>query len=195
MVIPEGVTSIPYAAFASINTIVNVVIPDSVTSIGTSAFEDIESLQYNEYDNAYYLGNENNPYILLVKVKSTTITSCKINENCKFINDFAFKNCSNLTSITIPDKVISLGYSSFNRCDSLTNITIGKSVNSIGFLSFTNQNMTIYYNGSYNEWSNIIISSGNNGITGGNKYFYSESNPSDSAYKYWHYVDGVPTAW
>ena len=122
IVIPDTVTEIKAYAFHGWNG-TSITIPDSVTSIGEEAFSYCSSLQYNEYDNGYYLGNDNNPYIILVKAKDTSITSCTIHENTKFIHSSAFYNCSSLTSITIPDSVTSIGNSAFSFCYSLTSIT------------------------------------------------------------------------
>jgi len=52
------------------------------------------------------------------------------------IGDNAFENCSNLTSITIPNSVTSIGHGAFENCSSLTSITIGNSVTSIGNYAF-----------------------------------------------------------
>ena len=43
------------------------------------------------------------------------------------IGDYAFEDCSSLTSITIPDSVISIGVYAFYGCTSLTNIRIDES--------------------------------------------------------------------
>ena len=48
------------------------------------------------------------------------------------IGDDAFENCDSLTSITIPDSVTTIGDYTFSGCDSLTSITIPDSVISIG---------------------------------------------------------------
>ena len=44
----------------------------------------------------------------------------------------AFKDCSGLTSVTIPNSVISIGEDAFRGCSGLTSVTIGNSVTNIG---------------------------------------------------------------
>ena len=44
--------------------------------------------------------------------------------------------CTNLTNITIPNGVTSIGNTAFYKCDSITSITIPSSVTSIGLHSF-----------------------------------------------------------
>ena len=52
------------------------------------------------------------------------------------IGNYAFRNCSSLTSRTIPDGVTSIGSSAFIDCSNLTSITIPDSVTSIGYWAF-----------------------------------------------------------
>ena len=87
------VTSIGLSAFEDSKKIESISLPDSVISIDEFAFSGCESLAYNEYENAYYLGNSENPYAALISAVSTDITSCKIHNNTKVISGYAFKEC------------------------------------------------------------------------------------------------------
>jgi hypothetical protein len=49
---------------------------------------------------------------------------------------YAFLACINLTSVTIPDSVISIGPKAFWNCHSLTSVTIGNGVINVGYYAF-----------------------------------------------------------
>ena len=106
VIMGNNIISIEEDAFYNCNDLINITIPNSITNIGYDAFYGCNNLQYNEYENGLYLGNPNNPYVLLVKAKSTNITFCTINEKTKWIYESAFYNCINLVNITISDNVI-----------------------------------------------------------------------------------------
>ena len=52
------------------------------------------------------------------------------------IEDFAFRYCSGLTGITIPNSVTSIGKLAFDSCTGLTSVTIPNGVTSIGISAF-----------------------------------------------------------
>ena len=66
----------------------------------------------------------------------TYLLSVTIPDNVTSIGSNAFRGCKGLTSITIPDSVTSIGYNAFEGCSSLTSITIPDSVTSIGSYAF-----------------------------------------------------------
>ena len=129
--VPDYVTSIEEYAFRDCINLVSLSIPNSIESIGDYAFYNCESLEFNEYDNAKYLGDNDNPFVCLVKAKHTTIDTCSIAQSCKFIYNKAFENCNRIKTIKIPDSVISISKFAFYKCDSLENISVpflGKSI-------------------------------------------------------------------
>ncbi|MBR2381800.1 MAG: leucine-rich repeat domain-containing protein [Clostridia bacterium] len=134
--IPNSVTSIGEKAFYDCKFLKSIVVPDSVTSIGDLAFSSCDSLQYNEYDKALYLGNDNNPYVVLIKAKDKSITNCEIHSLTRVIYHSAFSGCASLSSVLIPNSVTSIGSYAFNKCTSLASITMGNSVFSIGNYAF-----------------------------------------------------------
>ena len=155
--IGNGVTSIGYHAFSGCTGLKSVTIPDSLTSMDNGAFYGCDNLTYNIYDNAKYLGNATNPYVVLIKAASKDITSCTIHPDTKLIYSYAFSDCSKLTSITIPNSVTSINYEVFEGCTGLTSVTIPNSVTSIGWGAFYNcSDLTnITYQGTKAQWNAI----------------------------------------
>ena len=66
-----------------------------------------------------------------------TLVSVTIPNKVTSIGSSAFKGCFALKSMTIPNSVTSIGDSAFNGCSGLTSITIGNAVTSIGASAFS----------------------------------------------------------
>ena len=65
------------------------------------------------------------------------------------IGDYAFKNCTALKSIVIPETVTSLGEGAFYGCENLASITIPESVEEIGTYAFTLTKKLAKFEGKY----------------------------------------------
>ena len=66
----------------------------------------------------------------------TSLTEITIPDSVTHIGWFVFCGCTSLTKITIPDSVTSIGNNAFRGCTSLTSITIPDSVKSIEMETF-----------------------------------------------------------
>ena len=64
------------------------------------------------------------------------LTSVTIGDSVTTIGEDAFYDCASLTSVTIPDSVTTIGDWAFCNCNSLTNVTIPDSVTTIGDEAF-----------------------------------------------------------
>ena len=67
----------------------------------------------------------------------TNITSVVIPDSVISIGESAFYNCQNLTSVKIPNSVKSIGWIAFSRCQSLTSVVFLDSVTNIGGSAFS----------------------------------------------------------
>ena len=138
----NSVTSIGDDVFYNCSALTSVSIPNSVTSIGSAVFTKCNNLaEINvESDNTNYT-SENG--ILFNKAKTKLICypasktgTYNIPNSVKSIDDYAFYNCSGLTSVTIPNSVTSIGADAFLGCSGLASVTIPNSVTSIDNVAF-----------------------------------------------------------
>ena len=99
----------------------------------TSETDRTVEVTYTNYDgstNTYFnniTGNLTIPTKLIYNSRTYTVTS---------IGNNAFKYCTGLTSVTIPNSVTSIGNNAFSYCTGLTSVTIGNSVTSIDWYAF-----------------------------------------------------------
>ena len=140
VVISDGVTTIGAWAFYGCSGLTAVTIPNSVTNIGDNAFSYCSGLISIEVEsgNTKY-DSRNNCNAIIETASNTLIAGCKntiIPKSVTSIGDWAFEECSGLTSVEIPNSVTSIGEYAFRYCTGLTSVTIPNSVTSIGDEAF-----------------------------------------------------------
>lgn len=69
----EGIKYVGSNAFKNCELLADISLPDSICSVGSRAFERCNNLIYNELDGASYLGNLNNPRVMLFTVNDRFI--------------------------------------------------------------------------------------------------------------------------
>ena len=99
------------------------------------------------------------------------------------IKEEAFNNRDSITSVTIPNSVVNIMDNAFVYCDGITRIIIPKSVTSIGQYAFFKCSALtdIYYKGSEEDWSKIVI--GGRAIPDHTKIHFNYSHEVDESPK------------
>ena len=138
--IPNNVTTIGVAAFANCSSLANIEIPNSVTTIGVVAFSSTAWLE-NQPDGAVYAGK----VFLEYKGAIPNNTTFTIKDGTLGIAEAAFLGDINLTSITIPNSIISIGGGAFYNCSGLAEIySLAETPATIENDTFNDYSATLY---------------------------------------------------
>ena len=113
--IPSSVTSIGECAFRECTGLTDMVVPKSVTTIGHSAFNGAP--WYDSQEGVIYIGS------VLYYYHGEVPEKIVVKDGTKTIGCWAFEDCEDITSITIPASVTSIEFKAFENCSNLTSVT------------------------------------------------------------------------
>ena len=155
IIIPEAVTSIRGHAFSFCIGLTHITLPDLLTTIDEFAFSSCVNLTSITIPESVTL-IRNYPFYGCTGIKTVIFnaTSCEytgvyslfdycplesivFGESVQHIPSFIVKGKTQLTSVTIPNSVKSIGREAFAECEGITSLYIGDSVNSIGIEAFS----------------------------------------------------------
>lgn len=178
--IGEGVVEIGKNAFLSCDSLTDVSLGSNVRYVGTTAFNFCYKLKYNEYRLGKYLGNEQNPYLVLMsatfsylepeliihpdtKVLSYGVLQFQhleavvLLEGLEIIQDYAFYHCNNLTQITIPGSVKEIRRLAFEGCDNLEKVVFQGDAPAFYGDVFKDTTTTAYYDPNCQGWTEDVM--------------------------------------
>lgn len=139
VIIPEGVTSIGIKAFYNCECLENISLPKTIKTIYGDTFS-CTKWRDNQEDGALYLDS------ILLGYKNSFSGELNIKDGTTYIANSAFKG-SDVTSVTIPNSVVTIGGCAFLDCKNLTSVTIPESVQMVGDNSFGKEFLHNYNNG------------------------------------------------
>ena len=131
----ENITTIGNSAFYDCRGLKNVTIPQSVTSIGDSAFGECSSLETLSLgENIKTIGDS--AFYHCINLGKDDLTSVTIPQSVTSIGKDAFRFCNNMKSLTINGAIESMGARAFAGCISLKTLSLGENIKRIGHFAF-----------------------------------------------------------
>ncbi|MBR0302952.1 MAG: leucine-rich repeat protein, partial [Clostridia bacterium] len=122
--------------FASRPQIRYVDVTSDITFVPSNAFSNMIRLSFNKEGNEYYLGNAENPYLILWKLGPSNVTEFEMKEGTRIINSEVFSDRTKLTKVTLREGLTQIGSGAFSSCQKLTEIYLPGSLRYFGGNAF-----------------------------------------------------------
>lgn len=108
-------------------------------------------------------GTSSSPYYTTKIDNVQNAVNIKFNKAVTAIGDYAFYNCTALTSVTIPEGITSIGYAAFYNCSKLQPTTLPQSIIKLGDYAFYGTISVIDSYGNKYEGNSRLVYMGNSG--------------------------------
>ncbi len=127
----NGILSIGSDAFYNCRKLATLHLGTTLQEIGSYALYNTPRLQLTVRDDLCYIGNAENPYLVLVRPNVKTLDTYQISENTKIIYQSAFSGCTNLLTLTVPNGVHTIGAYAFRNCTKLKDLSLPTSLTTL----------------------------------------------------------------
>lgn len=138
----DNVQSIGDKAFMGCMTLKRFLIPASVQEIGANAFADCQQLEsFDAADTNEHFATSagvlfDKTFSSLIRYPIKAEANYSIPADVTSIADYAFYNCTDLTSVELPDALTSIGNFAFYGCNSLASVCLSEATRELGISAF-----------------------------------------------------------
>ncbi|MBE5739776.1 MAG: leucine-rich repeat domain-containing protein [Clostridiales bacterium] len=217
VVIPEKISSIADNVFAACTSLKNFEVSKKNLS-----FEEIDGNLYTEDKKTlvqYAIGKEEKEFTVPSYVEciadaafglDDSLESVTFENGVKYIGDNAFYGCENFANVTLCNTILQIGENAFRNCYALEmlvlpipraaeilEVPVEPSVEMDIFnyaFRWCHNLEKVYVKGDYKAWKLKVNLGLLTKMEDVDVYYYSDVEPTEEG-NYWHYVDGVATAW
>lgn len=172
VVLLDTVETVASGAFADCS-IKSIRLSSSLRSIRSDSFSGVAEIAYTAYENGYYLGNEENPYLFLILVDTYAINNSRhdlvLHEDTKLVARGILDNCDGLTSLTVPAGILDLGGYNNNRSNRSLNLYYGGTLGEFcavpwNYPYYTDVHLFLKNGSTWEEVTELVIPDGTTAI-------------------------------
>ena len=136
--IPNSISSIGNKAFWGCSQLNSITIPNNISSIANNAFFQCDNLSEIILNSNSFVSQNYGTDKSFTTIFGPQVNNYIFGNEIKRIGNYAFMDCKNLLSTSLPEGLECIGSHAFSGCSSLISTTIPNSVVSIGNYAYSN---------------------------------------------------------
>ena len=122
--LPDNLKTIEDYAFKNCYGITTVEIPSSVTSLGKEIFANCNNMTLVKLNSNAVVSEDRTSSTSMKSIFGEQVLNYIIGEDVKYIGEYAFAGCTNLTSMIIPSSIIHISSRAFSGCSNMRTVTL-----------------------------------------------------------------------